>query len=73
MNKFKRSFLADNPKNDIAEIRTRKPIRWLTTQEKQRLERAPLLTFRLGRFFQVAKIDCDLVSIFVSLISFRLV
>ena len=33
--KVKRSFLADNPRHDIADIRTRKPIRWLTKQENQ--------------------------------------
>ena len=49
LQKVKRSFLADNPQRDIANIRTRKPIRWLTQQEKQRLERAPLV-FLKDRF-----------------------
>ena len=49
LQKVKRSFLAENPKNDIANIRTRKPIRWLTQQEKQRIERAPLV-FLKDRF-----------------------
>ena len=50
MVKVKRSLQADNPKkNDIAKIRTRKPIRWLTAQEKQRLERASLV-FLKDRF-----------------------
>ena len=43
LEKVKRSFLAENPKYDIANIRTRKPIRWLTQQEKQRIERATLV------------------------------
>ena len=49
LQKVKRSFLADNPQHDIANIRTRKPIRWLTHQEKQRLEMAPLV-FLKDRF-----------------------
>ena len=49
LQKVKRSFLADNPQNDIADIRTRKPIRWLTKQEKHRPERAPLV-FLKDRF-----------------------
>ena len=49
LQKVKRSFLADNQGHDIADIRTRKPIRWLTKQEKQRLARAPLV-FRKDRF-----------------------
>ena len=49
LQKVKRSFLADNPQHDIANIRTRKPIRWLTQQEKQRIERAPLV-FLKDRF-----------------------
>ena len=47
--KFKKFFLADNPQNDIADKRTRKPIRWLTKQEKQKLERSPLV-FLKDRF-----------------------
>ena len=49
LQKVKRSFLADNPQHDLANIRTRKPIRWLTQQEKQRIERAPLV-FLKDRF-----------------------
>ena len=49
LQKIKRSFLADNPEHVIANIRTRKPIRWLTQQEKQRIERAPLV-FLKDRF-----------------------
>ena len=49
LQKVKRSFLADNPQHDIANIRTRKPIRWLTQQEKQIIERAPLV-FLKDRF-----------------------
>ena len=49
LQKVKRSFLADNPQHDIANIRTRKPTRWLTRQEKQRLERSPLV-FLKDRF-----------------------
>ena len=41
LQKVKHSFLADNPQHDIANIRTRKPISWLTHQEKQRLEKGP--------------------------------
>ena len=43
LQKVKRSFLADNPQNDIADIRKGKRISWLTKQEKQKLERAPLV------------------------------
>ena len=39
--KVKRSLVADNPKNDLTIIRTRKPLLWLTAQEQLRLERAP--------------------------------
>ena len=49
LQKVKRSFLADNPQHDIANLRTREAIRWLTHQEKQRLERAPL-AFLKDRF-----------------------
>ena len=49
LQKVKRSFLAENPQHDIANIRTRKPIRWLTQQEKQRIEKAPLV-FLKDRF-----------------------
>ena len=49
LQKVKRSFLAENPNYDIANVRTRKPIRWLTQQEKQRIERAPLV-FLKDRF-----------------------
>ena len=49
LQKVKRSFLAENPKHDIANIRTRKPIRWLTQQEKHKLEKAPLV-FLKDRF-----------------------
>ena len=49
LQKVKRSFLAENPKHDIANIRTRKPIRWVTQQEKHRIERAPLV-FLKDRF-----------------------
>ena len=35
----KRKFLKQKPKNDIAQLRTRKPIRTLTKQEKQNIEK----------------------------------
>ena len=39
----KRKFLNEKTSNDIEKIRTRKPIRTLTKQEKQNMERAPLI------------------------------
>ena len=38
----RRELVKKNAKNDISFIRTRKPIRTLTNQEKQNIERAPL-------------------------------
>ena len=42
-------FLKENAENDIAKLRKRKPIRTLTKQEKQNIERAPLI-FLKDRF-----------------------
>ena len=47
--KEKCKFLKENPKNYIVQLRTRKPIRTLTKQEKQNIERAPLI-FLKDRF-----------------------
>ena len=45
----KRKFLNEKTSNDIEKIRTRKPIRILTRQEKQNMERAPIV-FLQDRF-----------------------
>ena len=39
----KRNILKENPKNDNAQLRTRKPIGTLTKQEKQNFERATII------------------------------
>ena len=42
----KRKFLNEKTSNDIETIRTRKPIRNLTRQEKQNMERAPIVILK---------------------------
>ena len=39
----KRKFLKENPKNSLAQLRTRKRIGTLTKQEKQNFERATII------------------------------